>query len=568
MMNTPHLSLEIKLKNISHIPIYVGNVNLMFLYITETTDKNSDIFFCIPQLGWKQSRHLSGVYGASINNERTFSGSFLAITENPWEKGIVFNFKEPFKYDSQIRISIGIKKNKITAICPVMQKIDPGTDVNTDQLIITPLSKSVSPLSIKASTDVKKKEKTSYPVFWVAQNTEQTNLSEQEVFSTLNSFKKISLGLFSEKLSGVLFAQGWENPIGETFPRWSYSTNPGHTLRIIQSFGYRVGLWTSPLIVSTKSSIGSKKADILIHDTRNNPVRFNLYEECFILNPEKSETIQHIHERYQILHEMGFNIFVLEHISEALHRTDVKFNSKTIRNVLKTIREAVSNDSILFASDIKSQWVQDVIDYEFFHISPDFPWEKLIFFARKTFQEKLLLSSSTPRGLWLPDFSLKSSITTSPKSADNLQDSHSPEIEKMRILLTLQLFQDGPLFLSGSPASWDNEIKSSLQNLLEMKKNLGSKQFIPLNPHSAKQPYYLPSLFVALLSQGPLIAIFNWTKKENIIDIKDIIKYFKLTAEHLIYDVWDNSAQFIGEMPKLKISPRSVKLYQIEQNYR
>ena len=101
-----------------------------------------------------------------------------------------------------------------------------------------------------------------------------------------------------------------------------------------------------------------------------------------------------------------------------------------------------------------------------------------------------------------------------------------------------------------------------------MKKNLGSKRFIPLNPHSAKQPYYLPSLFVALLSQGPLIAIFNWTKKEKIIDIKDIIEYFKLTAEHLIYDVWENSAQFLGEMPELKTSPRSVKLYQIEQNYR
>lgn len=218
-------------------------------------------------------------------------------------------------------------------------------------------------------------------------------------------YQNLSQGLLEEYLNG--FQK--EIPFRYIQVDAGYAPSPGDWLlpnhlfpeglkkaaeTIIQS-GYEPGIWVAPFIVGDQSELCRKHPDWLLHDLEGNPVtEIRSYNEpkvwgnrdsnYYVLDTSHPEALAYLKEVFETLKKWGFSLYKTDfmlwnmHDTSKVRRFDSSLTSVEIfRNTLKTIREAIGEDSYLLgciapflpfigyadgmriAGDVGAQWAED-----------------------------------------------------------------------------------------------------------------------------------------------------------------------------------------------------------------
>ncbi|MCI9441182.1 MAG: alpha-galactosidase [Ruminococcus sp.] len=163
---------------------------------------------------------------------------------------------------------------------------------------------------------------------------------------------------------------------------------------IIRS-GYEPGIWVAPFIVGDQSELFRKHPDWILYDLEGKPVtEIRSYNEpkvwgnrdsnYYVLDASHPEALAYLKEVFQTLKRWGFSLFKTDfmlwnmHDTSKVRRFDSSLTSVEIfRNTLKTIRQAIGEDSYLLgciapflpfigyadgmriAGDVGAQWAKD-----------------------------------------------------------------------------------------------------------------------------------------------------------------------------------------------------------------
>lgn len=159
--------------------------------------------------------------------------------------------------------------------------------------------------------------------------------------------------------------------------------------------GYEPGVWIAPFIVGDQSGLCKNHPDWLLHDLEGNLVTEirsynepkvwgNLDSNYYVLDTSHPEALAYLKEVFQTLKKWGFSMYKTDfmlwnmHDTSKVQRFDSSMTSvEILRNTLKTIREAIGEESYLLgciapflpfigyadgmriAGDVGAQWAED-----------------------------------------------------------------------------------------------------------------------------------------------------------------------------------------------------------------
>lgn len=159
--------------------------------------------------------------------------------------------------------------------------------------------------------------------------------------------------------------------------------------------GYEPGVWIAPFIVGDQSGLCKNHPDWLLHDLDGNLVTEirsynepkvwgNLDSNYYVLDTSHPKALAYLKEVFQTLKKWGFSMYKTDfmlwnmHDTSKVQRFDSSMTSvEILRNTLKTIREAIGEESYLLgciapflpfigyadgmriAGDVGAQWAED-----------------------------------------------------------------------------------------------------------------------------------------------------------------------------------------------------------------
>lgn len=231
------------------------------------------------------------------------------------------------------------------------------------------------------------------PVFhWCSWYYLYHNLSQKLLEEYLDGFKEVEDIPFRY----IQIDAGYTPSIGDwLLPNHLFPEGLKKAADTIINAGYKPGIWIAPFIVANQSKLCKDHPDWLLHDTDGNfvteiksynepKVWGNVDTNYYVLDTSHPEALAYIKEVFETLKNWGFSLYKTDfmfwnmHDTSKVQRFDSSMTSVEIfRNTLKTIREAIGEDSYLLgciapflpfigyadgmriAGDVGAQWAGD-----------------------------------------------------------------------------------------------------------------------------------------------------------------------------------------------------------------
>lgn len=222
--------------------------------------------------------------------------------------------------------------------------------------------------------------------YYLYQNLDQGLLEEY-----VGGFRKAGI-----PFSHIQIDAGYAADLGDwLYPSHHFPEGLKKAARTVLDAGYEPGIWIGPFMVGDQSELFRRHPDWILRDLEGNPVtELKSYNEpklwgsrdgnYYVLDTSHPQALAYLKEVFLTLKKWGFTLYKTDFMLWNMHDTSKvrRFNSRLtsveiFRNTLKTIREAIGEDSYLLgciapflpfigyadgmriAGDVGAQWAED-----------------------------------------------------------------------------------------------------------------------------------------------------------------------------------------------------------------
>jgi hypothetical protein len=376
-------------------------------------------------------------------------------------------------------------------------------------------------------------------------------------------------------LDRILIDAGWFNRVGDYRANIDFLSDRSKFVRAITDSGFKVGLWTMPLLVEPNTKLARTRTHLLIQDTNGCPLDVSSDEwgvTHYSLDLTVEEARQHLFNTFRDMQSDGVDYFKLDFLRQSLRFPDRPLSDPSInrydmmRIALQIIRDAVGEksgilacgspieptvglvDSLRVGNDVKGYWsnFQDCAR----SISHRFWMHRRLFEAD-------------------PDYC----IVRGPETADQSEDrktllpcpeetsfgwlSGTPALEsEARVWATIQIIAGGPLVLSDHLGKLNNKGNALLSKIFSAHK---AAKFIPLDLLDNASPCVWARLGSPSIDAGgkyDMVGLINWDDKPKCFDLKQL-GVVKIGLENL----WGGSLE--PGASSIVVAPRDAALLRL-----
>ena len=364
------------------------------------------------------------------------------------------------------------------------------------------------------------------------------------------------------KLTHFVVDMGWWTDWGDFQPNRRFPATPRAIAKEIAEAGFVPGIWHAPLQCSPWSYLGRHRQDLFVRDEQGGAQTAG---GNAILDWTKPEVLQILHDWFSGLRKAGFRYFKLDYIytdavRQMTRRADDTIGlAAVIRNGLKTIREAVGEDSYILNCGAARESSVGITDAS--RISTDIH----AFWSHIWHNSREIACHLWENGnLWNidADFALVRSPETTDDPFPNYIYSRRPwsnrnhfwmagpeaSFEELKVWLTVVHMTGGDVILSDSIARLNAKGIGALGKLFPRMGRAARPLDMFVNP--------APRFWLGRSGKMARLAIFNWEDGEAPIVVP---KGIDLPASGV--DIWTGKRVAVGE--KTVMAPRSAYLLKV-----
>jgi hypothetical protein len=364
------------------------------------------------------------------------------------------------------------------------------------------------------------------------------------------------------KLTHFVVDMGWWTDWGDFQPNRRFPAQPREIAKEIAEAGFVPGIWHAPLQCSPWSYLGRHRQDLFVRAEQGGPETSN---GNAILDWTKPEVLQIVHDWFAGLRKAGFRYFKLDYIytdavRQMTRRADDTIGlAAVIRNGLKTIREAVGEDSYILNCGAARESSVGITDAS--RISTDIHtfWSHIWHNSRE-----VACHLWEHRNLWNidPDFALVRCPETTDDPFPNYIYTRRPwsdrnhfwmagpeaSFEELKVWLTVVHMTGGDVVLSDSIARLNSKGIDALGKLFPRMTSAARPLDMFVNP--------LPRFWLARSGKMTRLAVFNWEDRET-----PIVVPRGIDVPATGVDVWTGRRVAVAE--KTAMAPRSAYLLEV-----
>ncbi|WP_051640105.1 glycoside hydrolase family 36 protein [Cellulomonas sp. URHE0023] len=159
-------------------------------------------------------------------------------------------------------------------------------------------------------------------------------------------------GLAGLPFDVVQLDDGWERSVGDWEANDRFPTGMAATAQLIQSAGFRAGLWLAPLIALPDSAFALERPDLLVQGLHGRPLvaGYNWGGPYYALDTTHEEVKAHLRELFRRVVGWGFTYLKLDFLYagalEGLRNAPVH-REQAYRDAIDLIRDTVGDDVYL-----------------------------------------------------------------------------------------------------------------------------------------------------------------------------------------------------------------------------